>query len=520
MKKMFTFLAVLLFASVSFAQTSMVVADNVANSGSMYYFHGRHVARTTTGTLVVIWVDKAATGGQVNYSVYDKDFQIWSPAAAVSKATTRADKPGIAADELGNLHATWQEISPSTSAYVIMYSKFNGVSWSEPVKVSLYDAKACEEPSIEVDSKNNIWIVYNNDGAGVGNEFVFAVKSTDGGTTWSTTADKLSALGAIGSSITNGRCTLAAGPDGKIAAVWHDGQPWNNARREIFVNQYDGSAWQGEVMISDTTSVDRKENWYPTIAVDKNANIYVMYHTNADGSDPRQMILQKKTWAQDWTAGSKKVIFVDTTADMLSTSAVADANGVIHFVYRRDLPNDTTGIDAIYYSFSKDGGETWAPQIKVGRDNHDGGYVTVGNKVRTEYGVDIAFRESVTELVGDESTTAVIYANIPYSIITTDIGDEPQVPSDFEIISNYPNPFNPSTNIEFRVVKAGSVDITVYDMLGRVVKNLVNAEMNPGSYKTNWDGSDSKNMPVTSGVYIARLKTQTGIQTVKMQLLK
>lgn len=106
MKSLYTFFALVFLTFLTFAQTTSIVVDDVANVGSMYYFHGRHVTRTPNGLLMIIWTDKTSQGGQVNYSVYDKDFKIWSPGAPVSAAQYNAMNPGIAADELGNIHAT------------------------------------------------------------------------------------------------------------------------------------------------------------------------------------------------------------------------------------------------------------------------------------------------------------------------------------------------------------------------------------------------------------------------------
>ena len=469
MKTLFTFVAIMFLSVLTIAQEFSIVSDNVPNNESMYYFHGRKVARTSNGLLMVIFTSPKGQGGQINFSIYDNDFQTWSPPGNVSSADYQATLPAIAADELGYLHACWQEKSTSSGNFVIMYSKFKGSGWTKPVKVSLYDEKSCEEASIEVDSDNNPWVVYNNDGAGVGNEYVYVVHSTDNGATWSTTADAISSTGSIGSSTTNGRCALAAGPDGKMVAVWHDGQPWNNSRREIFANQYDGTSWQGEVLISDTTSVDRSANWYPTVAVDKSANIYAIYHTNDNSSnDPptRYVILQKKAWNEDWTASVSKKIHSETAGDLQSTSATCDEDGVIHFAFRKDIPEDTTGIDGIYYMYSKDGGETWSDQLRLGRTTYDAGYVSMANKVRKEYGVDIAFRESAAEFVNDDANTAIIYENIPYSFITA-VDDESLVPTNFDLLANYPNPFNPSTMIEYKVSQAGNVSLTIYNLLGK-----------------------------------------------------
>ena len=62
----------------------------------------------------------------------------------------------------------------------------------------------------------------------------------------------------------------------------------------------------------------------------------------------------------------------------------------------------------------------------------------------------------------------------------------PILPESPALLSNYPNPFNPSTTIQFTVDRPGLVTLTVYDMLGREVAELVNTAMSTGSYRVNW----------------------------------
>lgn len=516
--KIFTNLLIFIAAcTMLFAQTTSVVFDEIPDGSPMYYFHGKKVARSTDGTLMIVF----QYNSQINYTIYDASFDTWSPPAAVSAAGDEADKCAVAADNSGNFHLVWQERPTGDDNYIIMYSKYNGSSWSSPVKISLHDANECEEASITVDSEENIWVAYNNDGAGEPDEFVYVVNSTDGGATWSSTAEAISSSGYIGSSITNGRCTIAAGPDGKLTAVWHNGTDYDSGRREIFVNTYDGSAWTGEVMVSDTTSKDREANWYPTAAMDNDANIYLVYHTNNVSSDTlnrRYLLLQKKGWEESWDQSVTSVIHTETANDMLSTSATCDENNVLHLIYRIDVPEDTTGIDAIVYQYTANGGETWSEQMIVSRTNHDAGYATIGARVRTEYGVDITFRESFSEFVGDQDTSAIIYVNIPYDII--DDVEQADLPTSFELIRNYPNPFNPTTTFVFNIVKPGSVSLKIYDILGNEVKTLISNEMFAGQHEITWDGTNNQNQLVTSGIYLARLETLKGRNTIKVQLLK
>jgi len=85
----------------------------------------------------------------------------------------------------------------------------------------------------------------------------------------------------------------------------------------------------------------------------------------------------------------------------------------------------------------------------------------------------------------------------------------------FNLSNNYPNPFNPSTRIEFVIPEEGLVSLIVYDVLGNEVAALVNEELTPGTYKKEFDPTN-----LSSGIYFYTLKTENFIQTKKMILLK
>jgi hypothetical protein len=111
-------------------------------------------------------------------------------------------------------------------------------------------------------------------------------------------------------------------------------------------------------------------------------------------------------------------------------------------------------------------------------------------------------------------------------VVQNSLGSETQanaVPQSFELERNYPNPFNPETNIGFRLPAGvsqagisdgstslttgfGFVELKIYDIMGREVKTLVKDQLAPGSYEVQWDGQDDAGEAVASGIYIYRLK--------------
>lgn len=91
---------------------------------------------------------------------------------------------------------------------------------------------------------------------------------------------------------------------------------------------------------------------------------------------------------------------------------------------------------------------------------------------------------------------------------------EPFIPKNFNLIRNFPNPFNPTTQIVFDLPKDANVNLTVYDVNGNQVANLVNGYKSAGRYLMVFDGHN-----LASGVYIYRLITNTGIPLSKKIIL-
>lgn len=89
------------------------------------------------------------------------------------------------------------------------------------------------------------------------------------------------------------------------------------------------------------------------------------------------------------------------------------------------------------------------------------------------------------------------------------------VPNKLELTQNYPNPFNPATSIQFSLPEAGNVSLSVYNMIGEQVAELLNKNLDAGHHNINFDGSK-----FNSGVYIYRLNTEKATLTRKMLLMK
>lgn len=113
---------------------------------------------------------------------------------------------------------------------------------------------------------------------------------------------------------------------------------------------------------------------------------------------------------------------------------------------------------------------------------------------------------------------------------TGDDNRNPLTPQNFTLENNFPNPFNPETHIKFTVASesqsVSEVRLTVYDVLGHRVRELVNGYMAPGEYVRTWDGRDDNGSQVASGVYLYRIvarnstTSETFMQARKMLLVR
>jgi len=99
---------------------------------------------------------------------------------------------------------------------------------------------------------------------------------------------------------------------------------------------------------------------------------------------------------------------------------------------------------------------------------------------------------------------------------TVDVEEnEAKLPTEYALNQNYPNPFNPSTVISYALPKQEMVTLSIYNILGEEVAELVNEMQSAGNYKVNFDASK-----LSTGAYIYRLQAGNFIQTKKMLLLK
>ena len=94
------------------------------------------------------------------------------------------------------------------------------------------------------------------------------------------------------------------------------------------------------------------------------------------------------------------------------------------------------------------------------------------------------------------------------------------IPEGIFLKQNYPNPFNPNTTISFTLNGSDNINLSIYDINGKLVKSLLNQNMEQGYHSIAWDGTNNNNMSVSSGTYFCKLISSTNQKQIKLLLIK
>ncbi|MGE5681380.1 MAG: FlgD immunoglobulin-like domain containing protein [Bacillota bacterium] len=156
------------------------------------------------------------------------------------------------------------------------------------------------------------------------------------------------------------------------------------------------------------------------------------------------------------------------------------------------------------------------------------------SRKRTTAGHDVSFVKDLgpryigLEGYGTKSLVGAVINGISHgdtARITTSVQEETNAPDDFALLENFPNPFNSSTKIRYRLNKNSQVRLDIYSVTGQMIKCLINSDKPSGIYEVIWDGKDEDGNTVSSGCYLLRLDITEGslsttIKNRKIALIK
>ena len=150
------------------------------------------------------------------------------------------------------------------------------------------------------------------------------------------------------------------------------------------------------------------------------------------------------------------------------------------------------------------------PAMGYDEDLNTAGYCEIGDKVSFKL-----YRPSTGDLFNLKSDDSITWEDNSIEIITSMNVSYGDFVSGYKLNDIYPNPFNPSTTINFSVAENVYLSLVIYDMQGRAVETLVSQNFAPGVYELNWNATN-----LASGIYFAKLSSSGYEQTQKLMLIK
>jgi len=135
-------------------------------------------------------------------------------------------------------------------------------------------------------------------------------------------------------------------------------------------------------------------------------------------------------------------------------------------------------------------------------------------------GDDACDGDDTRMVLSDTDAMALESSFESYSWMVGDGALDNEQPTVYALSANYPNPFNPSTTIDYSMEIAGDVSIVVYDMMGREIKTLVANFATPGSYSVVWDATNNDGLSVSAGMYVYKMISGDFVEVNKMLLVK
>jgi hypothetical protein len=267
----------------------------------------------------------------------------WTPAKRLTWTAGTSQNPAVAVDSSAGIHVVWQDDAPGDKEIYYKRSTDGGTTWTTSQRLT-WTAGTSRNPAIAVDASNNLHVVWDDDQSG-GLE-IYYMKSTDGGTSWSA-SQRLS-----WTSISPWYPAIAIDSFGSLYVVWHDWGPGNN---EIYyIKSPDGgTTWTSTHRLTWTSG----SSTFPAIYVDSLDGLHLVWQDDTPGNNE---VYYKKSadGGAAWTT-SKRLSWTSNTSQYPATAA--DSSGNPHVVWY-DL---TPGNREIYTRKSTDGGTAWTTSQRL-----------------------------------------------------------------------------------------------------------------------------------------------------------
>ena len=150
-------------------------------------------------------------------------------------------------------------------------------------------------------------------------------------------------------------------------------------------------------------------------------------------------------------------------------------------------------------------------------ENIEGNYLTNSYYEDNSLEFDTEYFYRVSYYANGQSEYSEV---LSVTLEAVNVDDGEQLPTVYALHQNYPNPFNPVTNLSYDLPEDAMVNITIFDMMGKVVRTLVNGQQSAGYKRLQWSATNNSGHPISAGLYIYTIQAGDFSQTRKMILLK
>ena len=461
----------------------------------------------TNDLYIAFFDNRNKVGNDNNFEIYFRRFiyNFGSPGITrVTNAPSESRSPAIAtlnwgdaasAYDSGRVYITWSDARDypipapgqgprSFSIYFRTFQSRGGVGFGPEIMVSPFDTlNAATTPAIACGDSNRVWIVYPKGATGSTTSLYYALYNSATRTMGPETI-------LVNNTLQATQPTITATRDGVIHVVWTDNRSGRNA---LWTKRFvPGSGWTADeqlVFSSNVSSLGSLTSSYT-------GRVQLVWRDNRDGNN--EIYYKEYLPGTGWDPVDTRL----TTQNNIQSEPQVDTdprNNV--YVVWSDQRNGGANQDIFYRQRI---GGVWDPEMSlvgaatdttnqiqqfpgITHDNSGNSYVAWTD---WRLPASLGRNKDVFYKVGNSVVTAVEVSPAPIGAA----------------LRAYPNPFNPLTNISFRVEKDARVSLRIYDVHGRLVRTLVDELMAAGPKRLTWDGRDDLGRAMASGAYYLRLQ--------------
>jgi hypothetical protein len=449
--------------------------------------------------------------------------------------------PVLVADTLGHFYYSHLSNTPSSNGgywidrIVCQKSTNAGVTWRDTGSYTYFNPpKEQDKQWMAVDFTHGArgnwiyctWTQFDNYGSSNPNDSsnILFARSTNGGDNWVgvTRINKL-AGDCIDDDLTVEGSVPAVGPNGEVYVAWAGPLSFGNYKIFFDKSLDGGNTWlANDIIVAsqpggwgyDVAGINRSNGLPFTVCDYSNGpyrgTIYVNWTDSVSAGDHDVRIAKSTNGGSNWSAPIRVNDDPAGKEQFLTAMTVDQVTGHVYVVFY-DRRNYTTNQTDVYLARSTNGGATF-----VNERISASPFIPQTQAFFGDY-IDIAAHNGKVRPVWQRLSSGVL--SIWTAIIDFPVAVQNQnnkVPREFSLSQNFPNPFNPSTTIKFKVPRnSNHVLLRIYNTLGEEAAVLVNEALNPGEYEIEWNAS---NQP--SGVYFYTLTDGSFAETKKMVLVK